>query len=395
MSVDNLTRPIHDTFYDLESSIFLQLKGEMKYIPVWVGRPGIGKSSMIKQMADKMDMHLYYVTGAKPLEFWTGLPITNILSLDGKDESSAYTLWTCPEIIHKANELAKTKNVLLFLDDMQVLDRACQRHFFEFVLERKLHGHKLAANVAIVAAANNSAESGNEGFYAAINNRFQWLGVHMDFDYWYNHVGFGLHPLLAGFLSKNREFLEEDESTTSPFATYRSWTEFSSLFTKRIEHAVSTEPQDIAYNLALGFVSPAASQALKNHIIIQSKFDFTKILDTGDFGKIDMREGINQVIFANVVRYIDLSNTTHVENFIHILKTKAKDPIFNNLVSSCVMELRHMKAYTTSNSLTKKSEKINAILNELIQSKEILHALKPVVISSLVTGAGNEVIVDE
>jgi len=314
----------------MKNNIRLQLEGKVQYVPIWCGRPGIGKTSIIRELAREMNMDIYYVTGAKTPEFWSGIPITNTLVIDRIEKhGSAFTHWTVPEIIYTANLMAEKKKVLIFIDDIQIMDRMSQRHFFEFVLERQLHNFKLSKNIAIAGAANHSAESGNEGFYAAVNNRFQWLFVSMEFDYWYSQIGITINRNVASFLKSHPEFREEEESVNTPFATYRSWTQLSYLFD-------GNESADNAYNLAAGFVSQSAAAAFRKHYVILSEFDFEKMIKSGNF-EADSKSIVNQIIFSSIVRLIVKRETAEI--FADYIIQSAKKSEFSALVSAVILEL--------------------------------------------------------
>jgi len=203
----------------------------------------------------------------------------------------------------------------------------------------------------------------------------------MDFNYWYTHIGLELHPLVAGFLSRNLEFVEEDESTTTPFATYRSWTEFSHYFTYRAQLTPNGDISELAYDLATGFVSQTAAQALKTHIQLQSKFNFLKILQTKTIDRINMNDAINQVLFANIVRYIDFANPKHVENFTSLLKEKATEQKYANLVSNCILELKNLMKFCASKNDTDKVDKIKSMLADLTKNKSVLSRIEPLISS--------------
>lgn len=356
-------RPLNETIEDIKDNLYLQLQGKQMPIPVWVGNPGIAKTSHAKQIADEMGMELFYVSCSKPLEYFSGLPLTNVISLDKVEKGDTYCYWSKPEIIHHANELRRKtgKPVLLLFDDMQILTGGAQQaYFFELVLERSLHNHKLDKDVAIMGTMNHSPEDGFENFFPAIVNRFQWFFVNLPFSYWYENIGQQLDKYIAGFLKTNPEFREEGESIDGPFATYRVWTQLSDLLKLKTQKYGEDNIEDIAYNLALTLVSQSAASALRKSIIIQKEFDFESMVKSGKFN-CDKNNTVSQYLFANVVRY--LSEKSHFTKFEKFIKECASDGGYDSLVVSVMLELRMI-----INAIKKNEFKIEGVVGNKTKS---------------------------
>lgn len=342
-------RPLNETIDDVKDNIYLQLQGKQMPIPVWVGNPGIAKTAHAKQIAEEMGMEMFYVSCSKPLEYFSGLPLTNVITADHISKNETYCFWSQPEIIHSANQLReKTKKpVLLLFDDMQILTGGAQQaYFFELVLERSLHNYKLHKDVAIMGTMNHSAEDGFENFYPAIVNRFQWFFVTLPFKYWYENIGPYLDKYIAGFLKTNQEFREESECVDGPFATYRVWTQISEILKLKTKKYGENDIENKAYNIALSLVSPSAANALRKSIIIQKEFDFEKMVKSGKFS-CDASNTVSQYLFSNIVRYLE--EKEHFTNFEKFMKDCAKEGNYDSLIVSTMLELR-----TINNTINKK-----------------------------------------
>lgn len=369
--MDVTSRPIHETITDMKASIYMQHNGMTNYVPVWVGSPGIGKTALIQKLAEELDMALYYVSGAKPVEFWSGLPITNTLTIE--ENSKAYCIWTEPEIIHIANQKARTnKNgCILFIDDVHIIDGQAQKVFFEFILERSLHGHDLDRNVAIVAAMNGSTEAGADGFYSAIVNRFNWIPVHMDFEYWYTNIGYCLHPYIAGFLKQNNtKYINEQESTDSPFGTFRTWTELGKAVDFCLESKIygNVDVETLIYNIAVGYVSCDAAFNLKKSVAIQKKFDFESMVKNKNYS-FNMKHMEEQILFSNIIRY--LKTKADFESFKEYIKTLSDDDISSskNMISFLLLDIKTMamayKNKIASKNFTPKDKEMHELYFKL------------------------------
>ena len=99
-------RGINEVLDDVKDNISLQLQGETMPIPVLVGNPGIAKTAHAKIIAKEMGMELLYISCAKPLEYFSGLPLTNVLSLERINAGDTYC-WSQPEIIYKQTLLLR------------------------------------------------------------------------------------------------------------------------------------------------------------------------------------------------------------------------------------------------------------------------------------------------
>lgn len=358
-------RGINDVIDDVKDNIFLQLKGETMPIPVLVGNPGIAKTAHAKIIAKELNMELLYISCAKPLEYFSGLPLTNVLSLEKISAGETYCFWSQPEIIYKANTLVKTANkpVLILFDDMQVLTGGeKQAYFFELVLERTLHGYKLDDNVAMMGSMNHTPEDGFETFYPAIVNRFQWFFVNMPFQYWYQNIGAMLDKYVAGFLKSNPEYIEEQETTDGPFATYRAWTQLSTLLKHKMQKYGEENIEDIAYNLALSMVSHSAASALRKSIIMQKQFNFEEQVITGQY-KCNRSDAVAQFMFSNILRYLEKEE--HFKKFEEFVKQCAQETGYDNLVVGVMLELKML--YKALQSRAENKEENNKNISKRVK----------------------------
>ncbi len=342
---------LNDALNVVKKNMDLQLKGASSYIPVLRGKPGIGKSTLLRELVKELDMNIYYMSGAKPLEYFSGLPETK----DGE------TFWTVPEIIAKANILSEERDTVIFIDDVHIMDSQVQKYFFEFALERQLHGHKLRGNIAIIGAMNESCESGFEGFYAAVLNRFMFLNVGMEFEDWYLHMGSKLYSDIAQFLKANAEFREEDESTEHPFATFRSWTELS-----KILETIEEQDHELLYNISCGFVSIQAAEALRKFLVIKNQFDFKQILASRKIPELDTI--VKKILFSNILRFIESDEDLIVVKEMIDNLVKMED---NTTISALILEL---KALSNSEDQSK-NQLYQKLKGKVVGSPDIINIM--------------------
>lgn len=352
--------PIYDAVDMLEDSIECQLEGEKMAIPTLCGRPGIAKTSHIEELAERLNLKLLYCSMNKPYEYFTGLPESE----KGKNVEDSFVYWSKPELVHYANKYSKTegyKGCLIFLDDVHIMTEDVQKIFYEFVLERKINVHRLNPNVAIVAAMNSEEIAGFDGFMSPINNRLQKIKVYMPFKYWYTNCGAGLNPLVASYLRNNTDAAEEAESTSEPFATYRSWTILSKLLDKTYNKFYQNRKKDMIltneernelvnklYVRAASFVSSKNALNFKENISMQLRYDFEGMVKHNRF-TIDHDDAFAALAFGNIVRYI--TTEKDVSNLIEFLNKTSETLNYNsfkNTIINIMLEILALLKYNNA-----------------------------------------------
>lgn len=345
--------PLNHTLDIVMNNLQYQLTGEEMYIPVWCGKPGMGKTTHAKLIAEKLQLDMYYVSMYRPTEFFEGIPITNTISFDNdkEKEKNLYVRWSEPEMIHIANEKADNakkngkRGCLIFLDDMHIMNPDVQKCFFELVLERALGTFKLRDNVCMLGAMNSSDISGFDGFLSAINNRIQKIYVNLPFEYWYVNCGAQLNPLVAGYVRNFRDALEEEESTDEPFATYRSWVKLSQLIDTYYTAYKETRDMpwllDRVYTTACSLMSKKLAQSLKTNIAQQLQFNYEAMVKNNAY-KVDRDDPISQFCFANIIRYLktdkDVNNLT--DFLVNIMDQSSDVSVYENCILNVMYEVR-------------------------------------------------------
>ncbi|MFF3180765.1 AAA family ATPase [Rhodococcus pyridinivorans] len=145
------------------------------------GEPGIGKTAVLSQLAEAVDLPLTTVIASvhEPSDF-SGLPVL------GDDPATRSVPMAPPEW---AVRLVQAGRGLLFLDELSTAPPAVQAALLRLVLERRIGTMQLPPGVRIVAAANppSSAADGWE-LSPPLANRF----VHLHWTYDHDVVVRGL-----------------------------------------------------------------------------------------------------------------------------------------------------------------------------------------------------------
>ena len=207
------------------------------------GAPGVGKSDVVKQVAEDMKLELRDVRLSllDPIDL-KGFPVVDAI----KKQMS----WL------PADFLPKKGKGLLFLDEMNSAPQSVQAAAYQLVLNRKIGDYKLPDGWAVLAAGNRASDrSVVHAMPAALANRF----VHLDFDVsvddWNNWaMDAGLHTDLRAFIRFRPNLLHSFDAATNPraFPSPRSWAFVNDIY--KDDHAANEE-----FELVQGTVGEGAA----------------------------------------------------------------------------------------------------------------------------------------
>lgn len=218
-------------------------------IPIFLwGAPGIGKSSIIKQIAAKkeiafIDLRLSLMdpTDLKGIPFYD------------KHEHSA--VWAPPSFLPREGE------GILFLDELNSAPPAVQASAYQLILDRKVGEYELPEGFSIVAAGNRESDRGVVYRMALpLANRFVHLEMSVDLDDYKSWAyQSGIDEKIIAYVGYKNENLFTFDATKNEksFATPRSW-EFvdkvlkSKLSDKLLLDAISGA---IGHDIAVDFLS--------------------------------------------------------------------------------------------------------------------------------------------
>jgi MoxR-like ATPase len=189
------------------------------------GRPGVGKSDIVRQLAEERGARLFdlRLTTIEPQDL-RGLPYY--------DHATRRTLWYRPEDLpddpgHPA---------VLFLDELTAAPPHLHPAVYGLLQERRVGPHQLPASVFVVAAGN-MVEDGAVAYEmgSALSDRLVHLLVEASADDWLARyaVPRGLHPAVTAFIRIRPDLLESTGSAAAGDAiiatTPRSWERVSRI----------------------------------------------------------------------------------------------------------------------------------------------------------------------
>jgi hypothetical protein len=180
--------------------------------PVFVwGGPGIGKSAVVKQLAEALKIPLQDVRALllDPVDL-RGLPF---LGSDGRSK------WATPDF------LPQDGAGILFLDELNAAPAMVQGSCYQLVLDRKLGEYTLPEGWAIIAAGNRDSDRGaTTRMPTPLRNRFVHLEFEVDVQEWCEWaIQAAIRPEVIAFLRFRPELLSAFDRDANAFPSPRSW----------------------------------------------------------------------------------------------------------------------------------------------------------------------------
>jgi len=184
---------------------------------IW-GPPGIGKSQVVAQTANRLGLDLIDIRAVllDPVDL-RGLPHVNG---DGRAH------WCTPEFLPHD---PKTKGVL-FLDELNRAPQLVQNACLQLVLDRRIGEYILPERWVVLAAGNDEGVGVNR-MDSALRSRFQHLTAEVDLEDWSRWaVQNDIQPMVIAFLRSFPHLLHAYDKSQRAFPCPRTW-EFISRIT--------------------------------------------------------------------------------------------------------------------------------------------------------------------
>jgi hypothetical protein len=182
---------------------------------VW-GPPGIGKSSIVRQIAEERSLEFLDLRLSL-------LDPTDLKGIPFFDPESRQGVWAAPSFLPKEGD----SRGILFLDEINSAPPAVQASAYQLVLDRRVGEYELPEGWSIVAAGNRESDRGVVyRMPPPLANRFVHLEMEVALEDWkawaYRE---GVAPELIAFLGfePTALFAFDPGSKEKAFPTPRSW----------------------------------------------------------------------------------------------------------------------------------------------------------------------------
>lgn len=233
---------------------------------IW-GAPGVGKSSIVKQIAESKGIGFIDLRLAL-------MDPTDLKGIPFYDKDSHSALWAPPAFLPREGE------GILFLDELNSAPPSVQASAYQLILDRKVGEYELPDGWAIVAAGNREGDRGvTYRMPAPLANRFVHFEMKIDVDEWRDWAyKTGLDESIISYVAYKNEhlFTFDAKSESKSFATPRSWEYVDSILKSSLERNMHLKVISgaVGSDVAVGFLSYAK--------VMNKLPDITKILELGE-----------------------------------------------------------------------------------------------------------------
>ena len=214
----------------IEKEFISTQSGHHTPVMLW-GAPGVGKSQMVAQVADKQNTPLIDIrlSQMEPSDL-RGIPFKVGDAVE----------WAVPVMLPNAQRHGE--NGILFLDEITSAPPSVSAAAYQLILDRKLGDYEVPAGWAIIAAGNRQGDRGvTYSMPAPLANRFSHYEVDINLDDWvawaYTN---GIDERVIAFLRFRQDLLFEFDASQNPvaFPSPRSWE-----FAHRALHKFEDHPE--------------------------------------------------------------------------------------------------------------------------------------------------------
>lgn len=258
------------------------------------GRPGVGKSQVVQQLADRIGARLFdlRLTTIEPQDL-RGLPYY--------DHAARKTVWYRPEDLPSDPDVP----AVLFLDELTAASPYLQPTVYGLLQERRVGRHVLPDTVFIVAAGN-AVEDGAIAYDmgTALSDRLVHLHMVAEATDWIENyaVPKGIHPAITAFLRARPDLLDTTDDALRQghviACTPRAW-ERTSQIMQSISSRAMRAPM-IAGTLGVAVAAEFAVVADD----IAASVDVQAMLEAGPKARLALYplslNGLNALVFGLV-----------------------------------------------------------------------------------------------
>ncbi len=244
----------------------LQHLSERK-VPVFLwGPPGIGKSSIVAQIAQEKNIGFIDLR----LSLLDPTDLRGIPFFDAKNNAA---IWAPASFLPDESQ----KEGILFLDELNTAAPMVQASAYQLILDRKIGEYTLPEGWSIIAAGNRESDRGVVFRMAApLSNRFIHLEMESSVEDWKVWaVEKGIDSSIIGFISYRPDalFTFDTQNDSRSFATPRTWA--------YVNEVLSSEPDaDLLMPLIRGAIGEELAAAFLGFRVVASELpDIDSIME--------------------------------------------------------------------------------------------------------------------
>lgn len=263
------------------------------------GASGIGKSSIVKQLAQKKEIQLIDLRLAL-------MDPTDLKGIPFFQQKEQIAIWAAPSFLPREGK------GILFLDELNSAPPSVQASAYQLILDRKVGDYILPDGWSIIAAGNRDEDKGVTYKMAApLANRFVHLEMSISIDEWRqwaykNNID---QKIISYLTFKNDHLYTFDPKlNTKSFATPRSW-EYADKILK------SNLPASLLLETLSGAISNEVAISFLNYIqVIEKLPDIQEIISTGN-GKYPEEIDVLYALSIGLISSV-LHNPSSLDNIL-------------------------------------------------------------------------------
>ena len=212
-----------------------------------IGAPGIGKTAIMEQIAQELDVALLsYSMTHHTRQSALGLPFISHKVYDGVEyDISEYTMSEIIASVYDMMEQTGKREGILFLDEINCVSETLSPIMLQF-LQYKVFGRHRVPDGWIVVTAGNPPEYNNSvrEFDIVTWDRLKRIDVEPDYDVWKEYAyRMGVHPAVTTYLDIRKSNFYKVESTVNgkSFVTARGWDDLSQMIHLYERHKIAVD----------------------------------------------------------------------------------------------------------------------------------------------------------
>jgi hypothetical protein len=280
-------------------------------VPFIKGSPGIGKSDIIRQVAEELNLKVidFRLSQADPTDL-QGFPGVvegrstfypgEMFPIEGDEIPAGYNGW------------------LLFLDEMNSAPLSVQAAAYKLCLDKQIGQYSLHKNVAIVGAGNKSTDKAiTQRIGTAMQSRLVHLNMAVDPDHWLKWANVaGIDHRITSFIEFRKELLHKFDPSHADdtFACPRTWAFLSDIIKgkEKLSHIdVVTAAGTVGEGCALEFKGFSE--------IFQSLPKISEIMNKPDTVKIPNEPSVHYALAGLISYEVNVDNINNLSKFVERL----------------------------------------------------------------------------
>ncbi len=200
-----------------------------------VGAPGIGKTAIMAQIADELDIGLVsYSMTHHTRQSALGLPFIISREYGGQTyDASEYTMSEIIGSVYDCMRESGRERGILFLDEINCVSETLYPSMLQFLQFKTFGRHKVPDGWIVVTAGNPPEYNRSVHEFDVVTlDRVKRIPVEPDFDAWKAYaLDKGVHPAILTFLEAKRDRFYSIETTLDgkAFVTARAWDDLSDI----------------------------------------------------------------------------------------------------------------------------------------------------------------------